>query len=219
MSRKRPKRKKKKNRASILFLLTLSATIIFGGYSLAKFDERFFPSVIEVASLNAEAKLNKELADQVQLLMTEEGVSSADFYSISSDENGKINSFSANTILVNEMCSKLASNLSEVLMSDGTYSISVPFGLMLGINSFANIGPKYDIVVRQLGGALVDYETEFRSAGINQTNYLIWLNVETRIEMINLAERIEIKISRKIALIDTVINGEVPDIINTLPGK
>ena len=61
-----------------------------------------------------------------------------------------------------------------------------------------------------MGSAEVDYETEFISAGINQTNYKIWLTVDITVSLANPLYSKRVNMTRKIMLVDTIIKGEVP---------
>ena len=56
----------------------------------------------------------------------------------------------------------------------------------------------------------VDYETSFSQAGINQTNYKVWLTVEITLRMVNPLKSTDVTTTRKIMLIDTIIKGNIP---------
>ena len=61
-----------------------------------------------------------------------------------------------------------------------------------------------------MGQSHVDYETSFVSVGINQTNFKVWLDVITEIQMVNPLEKDIVKTNRKVMIIDSVIKGNVP---------
>ena len=60
------------------------------------------------------------------------------------------------------------------------------------------------------GSAYVDYDTSFESAGINQTNFKIWINVMINVRIVNPLVSKSVEVQRKIMLIDTVIKGDIP---------
>ena len=95
-------------------------------------------------------------------------------------------------------------------------NVSVPYGAASGISFMATKGPKIVFEIMPDGNSEVDYETEFVSAGINQTNYKIWLTVEISVSLINPIYEKNMIMTRKIMLADMVINGEVPDYYNRL---
>ena len=59
--------------------------------------------------------------------------------------------------------------------------------------------------------ALVNYNTEFNSVGINQSNFKIWIDINTTVRIINPLQKKEIEFNRKVMIVDTVINGVVPE--------
>ena len=56
-----------------------------------------------------------------------------------------------------------------------------------------------------------DYQTEFVSAGINQINYKIWLNLSMDMKVVNPLYQETITLNRKIMLCDLVFSGKVPE--------
>ena len=89
--------------------------------------------------------------------------------------------------------------------------INIPLGVITGIEVFSNIGPNIPFYIKPMGIASVDYETSFSAEGINQTNFKIWLNIAMDIKIVNPLRSETISVSRKIMLVDTVINGTVPE--------
>lgn len=213
------KRKKHKKVHLKLYILSfLLAVVLICSYIVSLFNQRFLPAIIEIASIDAQTNINKLINDSLAGTTRDLGLNSSDFYVKSIDNSGKINSLSANTILINDVCSRLAAEISEKLSDTGAQTVSIPIGALLDIDILANTGPHYSVKVLPKGNATVDYETEFISAGINQINYQIWLIIETKVHIVNPMQNREIVITRKVSLVNTVINGEVPPAyINTIP--
>ena len=129
--------------------------------------------------------------------------------------DGQINFFSANNILIDELCCKLAIYIPKEFLNDEKNS-QISFGLgtlitsILGINFFNFSGPKIKIRVYPIGNALVDYETRFKSAGINQTNFQVWLKVKFNSQIISPFNKKKFVFAKRIFLVNTIINGQVP---------
>lgn len=175
-------------------------------------DERFLPTVIEVASLESKNTINRAVNQATRVVSEAMDLRSGDFYFKSVDENGKLEALTVNTVLVNEVCVLLSEELTESFHEVQYQEISVPLGTILGIKSLANMGPKYPFTVMPVGEAIVDYESSFTSAGINQVNFQIWLNIEATMKIANPLQSQTIVITRKVPLVNTIINGEVPSI-------
>ena len=50
----------------------------------------------------------------------------------------------------------------------------IPLGNISEGKIFANLGPKINIQVLPTGSAIINYDKEFRSTGINQINHTVW---------------------------------------------
>ena len=55
-----------------------------------------------------------------------------------------------------------------------------------------------------------DIKTEFESAGINQTVYRIYLNLECNVSILTSYKTIQETIQNQVLLVETVIMGDVP---------
>lgn len=218
MSRKydRGYTKKEKYRNFLFLIFVLFIILIF--FIVKTFNQRMLPIVLEITELNSKTQINRIINDSMKDNIEIHSLNSADFYIKTADANGNLNSLSVNTILVNQICSQLAVDISEKLSVLKTEVVAVPVGTVLGIDSLSNIGPKYKIKILPLGDATVNYESSFTSVGINQINFQIWLNIESAIKVVNPLQSNEIKVTRKMALVDTVFSGEIPKTyINTTP--
>ena len=122
----------------------------------------------------------------------------------------------ADTKFVNAICTEISDYINKEMYDLDNNNVSVPYGAASGISFMANKGPKIVFEIMPDGNSEVDYETEFVSAGINQTNYKIWLTVEISVSLINPIYEKNMIMTRKIMLADMVINGEVPDYYNRL---
>lgn len=206
--------KKIRKRKTIVFII-FSVIIVMLTTTVAVFDKRLFPAVIEIAHINAQNKLNVAISNSLDNVTEEMKLSSSDFYIKGLDNENKINSLTANTLLINEVCSRLAEDLSTELIQMEVEEVSIPIGILFGINFLGASGPSYTIKILPKGNAAVDYETLFDSAGINQINFQIWVKVTAKIQIINPITNNEIVVNRKISLVNTIINGEVPSAMIT----
>lgn len=214
-SLKHKKRGSKKNLTKIYILAFLLLVLFLSSHLISLFNQRFLPIIIEIAQINAQANINRLMNDALADIVRELSLEATDFYTGSVDADGNIQSLSANTLLINDICARLAADLSEKLSTTEGQTVSVPIGSLLGIDILANTGPDYAIELLPRGHTTVDFETAFVSAGINQTNYQIWLTVDARVQIVNPMQETEIAVTRKIPLVNTVINGAVPPGIHT----
>jgi sporulation protein YunB len=169
------------------------------------------PLVNAIATLEARNRINKIILDTINRTVTESEIVSSDFYSKTEDTDGMITSFAVNTVLVNALCAELADKISDEFVLPESTAISIPMGTLTGIELFANTGPSYNVRVLPHGSADVNYETLFESAGINQVNFQVWLDVSVNMRIINPLLPGDIIVERRVPIVNTVFSGKVPE--------
>ena len=206
---RRSPKKPRAMRAALVFLLcVISCAALF----ISAFDKKLAPTVLEIARIKGITKINSVIDSSIREAVTRQGIASEDFYEKSVDVNGAVQSLSINTMLVNEICSKLSASISESLISIGEEKISVPIGSVSGIEMFSNYGPRYTFKVLPYGNAYVDYSSNFTDSGINQIKFEIWLTIDAKIKIVNPLKSFNIDVSRKVLLVSAIIAGDVPPV-------
>ena len=82
----------------------------------------------------------------------------------------------------------------------------------------SGMGPGISINIIPSGTVTTELKTEFKSQGINQTVYRIYLEVVCNEKILTSYNSIEIKITNQILLVETVIVGNVPETYYNLEG-
>ena len=212
MKRKKARRAGRKRPGGTKLTAMLAAALLIASvfFALYGVDRKILPIMIEIAGANVKTRINAFIAESVNDYSRENGLKSEDFYIKSADSNGRISALSVNSVLVNDMCAKIAADVSAGLANLSPEDVAVPVGALLGFGPLANRGPALSVKILPHGSASVDYETSFASAGINQVNYQIWLKVSAAAEIVNPFRDAPITIERKIMLVNTLITGEIP---------
>ncbi|MEA4816210.1 MAG: sporulation protein YunB [Lachnospiraceae bacterium] len=177
-------------------------------FAVLVFNNRILPKAIEISRLEAQNVSNMCINTAVMKVIEETGVSASDFFG---SANSDVKGFSVNTVLVNKLCSKISVELNEEIKSINDRKIKIPIGAASDMGIFNNIGPDIGFKLLEHGTSYVDYETSFEEAGINQTNFKIWLNVSVNVKIVNPLVSKDINVQRKIMLVDTVIKGDIPE--------
>jgi len=207
------KRRKLKKKINLFKKIVFTMLIMFmTGFVMfaTAYNKRILPAVIEISKLNAITKINSVISDSVGKAISDKELETEDFYYKTTNADGRIQSLTVNSMLVDSLCSTLAVEISSELSSLEKEKIKIPIGAITGFSSMANLGPSYTARIQPLGAATVDYSTNFESVGINQINFQIWLQVEARLLVVNPLQSHDILVERKVLLLDTVFAGEVP---------
>ncbi len=207
------KRRKKIFKFKLALFLCLTSTIFLFVFALYSIDRQLMPTVLATIDIQLKNKLNSAINKAVQEVIKEEKINAADFYIKTQDSDAKITSISVNTLLVNDICSKIAEEVSAEFMSISSDEVKVPLGSLVGVSAFSNAGPTFGVLVQPVGNVVVDYNTSFQSVGINQINFQVWLNVDSSIRVVIPMQEAEINVNRKVSLVNTVFSGQVPNVL------
>ncbi len=204
---RRKNRKKNKNdrifTSFFIFISIFLLTIIV----LYQSEKKIIPSLQEISHARSTAIANELINDCVQRVLSDLPITTEDFITVTEDNT----TYTANTQQINLFSTRLNNEVNTAMQSLPNEKIQIPLGAAFRSTFFANHGPKIPFTLMPAGAITSDYETSFTSAGINQTNYKIWINLSFEIQIVNPLYHEKIVFTRKIMLIDTIIRGKVPD--------
>lgn len=191
-----------KTARNITFLLL----IIFFVISIA-YIRFVMPISVKICQKYAITSINNII--QNSLYSSSKNIKSEDFI-LRSDNNGRLEYLSVNSMVVNNICAETASTVSQNLNNLTTSKIRLPLGVFTGLPILSHFGPSTTIRLQPIGDATADYETSMTQAGVNQVNFQVWINVHTTVSIVNPLWSKDLEITRKLTLVNTVFNGEIP---------
>lgn len=191
-----------------LVILVISLSILFTSF-IYYFDKTIAPTVLLVADAEMRAKamdiINKNIGE-----IYGGGFVYEEIMDMSKDELGKINFISADTMKLNELATKVASEAQKDIEEVGSVGVKVPIGYALKNNILAYLGPAITVKMEPIGRIKTSYESSFESAGINQTRHKIYINLETNLKIVLPLQSREVIVKHQIPIADNIILGEVP---------
>ncbi len=205
-----PKIKEYKNQSKkirkIYFTITMYAiTIVTGWYTLKSIDPIFEGLCTSKALGIATDITNRKTSEVLAKYDYKETVQ------ITKSEDEKNNILKTDVVLLNEIISDIAIEVQKEIDSLSNQNIEIPIGALTGNKYFAGLGPKIKIKIVSTGDITTDIKTEFESAGINQTVYRIYMDIECNIAILTSYKSINHKIKNQVLLVETVIVGGVPE--------
>ncbi len=186
-------------------VILLSITIFTSSYILKSIDP-IFEGLCKSKALSIATDITNRKATEV--------LAKYDYkktVEIQKSEDGKNNILATDVVLLNEIISDMAVAIQEELEKNSTQYIEMPIGALTGNQYFAGFGPRIKIRIIPAGDIITDIRTEFKAAGINQTVYRIYVNIECNVNILTPYKTINNKINNQIMLIETVIVGDVPE--------
>ena len=190
-----------------MVFFTFTVSVMAAAFIIAT-EKYIMPAAADICLIQAKETANNIINSAVDEVLKEKSEGGRNILSLET-ENGTT-MIMADTISINLICAEISSSITEKIADMENNIVKVPYGAASGIGIFANSGPDLEFEIMPAGDTTVDYETEFTSAGINQTNYKIWLTVNITISLVNPIYDRNISMNRKIMLADTIIKGDLP---------
>lgn len=141
--------------------------------------------------------------------LQERGVDYSDFVTITRNETGEITALSADMARLNLLRAELSAHLLERL-EDSQLELTVPVGSLLPLEPTWARGPELHLRALALGTASAEFESEFTSAGINQTRHRLWLELSVPVTVLLPGGGEELTVDSRLCVAETVIVGQVP---------
>lgn len=128
-----------------------------------------------------------------------------------SSDNSKITSLRTDSKKINMLKAEISNAITENIRQGKKVAVSVPVGAFSGLVLLSSIGPELPVNLRMDGSCTTDIESEFSTAGINQTVHHIYLYVEADVSLTCPIIAHETTIVSKYELCQTVIVGSTPN--------
>lgn len=134
----------------------------------------------------------------------------------------------ANSSKLNVLAAECANAAQQRIGRLGEQGVTIPIGTISGIPMFAGLGPRITLKFTPAGAVKASFDSEFRSAGINQTLHRINLKLTATVRVILPGESQSLTVEAEAPITENVIVGSVPDaytnvtneadLLNLVPG-
>lgn len=194
-------------------LLIFIGMFIFSYYY---FTNQVSPTLKALCDSRAKAIALKATNQAVMEKM--ERVSYDKLVNTTTDNNGRIMGLNADVIKMNELAMEITTDIQQKLINISDTEIKVPMGKFMGLSVFSGYGPKITIKAIPTGNVSVDFKTEFKSEGINQTRHRIYLEIKTSVRMVAPFISDVVNFETNMTVAETVIIGDIPQTYYNLEG-
>ena len=126
------------------------------------------------------------------------------------DDSGMITMVSVNSVILNDMSTKLTQCIQKRLNEMETSPLSFPAGNVFLARLFSGKGPEIKINVYPNPSGTVEYSSDFIHTGINQSMFTLYVTADIDIKIRVGLFTYSMNISRKAAVCNIIIVGKVP---------
>ena len=170
-------------------------------------------SLRSVAREMAEAQGDSLAAEAVSFAVNQSGSQHQydELVDLEKDELGNITMVKVNGYVLNELTREMVELCEDRLMNQGEVSISVPFGSAMNSQIFSTTGPVIQMYASPYAQVNVDIDSEFTSAGINQTKHRITATIQVFLRYTLPGQSVVVQYENTLPIYETVIVGNVPN--------
>lgn len=198
-------KKRKKGILRIVILLFLLAWLLF-----LFLEQNLSQTLLDMAYATAHS-IALDTVNRAAQQVVGEGIDYARLMEVQMDAQGRVAMLRANTMHMNQLATQTAIMAQQELNSIENQVIDIPLGAALGIRFLGGFGPRISVQIVPVGAVSTHYETEFETAGINQTRHKIFLTLETSVSLIVPADSRMVSVTSTVPIAESIIVGQVPD--------
>lgn len=192
-------------------LITLAVALVVAASVIALLEHKLRPVVAEIAAAQAQNNMTAVVENAVTADLAARQVSYVDFVTIQRDEGGAITALTTDMARMNLLRSELTAAVLEALDGVDVSDVQVPLGSLFDLEPLWAKGPALKAKAMTVGTVRAEFDSQFTSAGVNQTLHRIWLEVDVPMTLLLPGGEVEASLHTRLCVAETVIVGKVPD--------
>ena len=186
-----------------LAALTLTAAIIV--------SSQLRPLLESMAVTRVSNSVHRIVIEAVDEAIQNGSISYEQLISFEKDTDGKITAVHSNMAACNRLQAEILDIILERISQVSARELSIPIGTLTGSALLAGRGPRIAVRMESIGSSSARFQNTFSSAGINQTNHRIILNIDVSVSVLLPGFTTATKVSNAVTVAETVIVGSVPE--------
>ncbi len=199
----------KKRRFSVVkrwFVLILCLIIVFAFCFIS-----VKPFVFVYAKSEAETIILNAANQAVLNVLEQNNITYSDVSNISRTTEGIITGIEINVEKINLLKSQISNEVSKIISQNNKYDLYIPVGTLFGNEYTTGYGPRIHFKMQLTETAIVDFESSFTAAGINNVLHQILITIKINASVLLMGCTDGFSVSTTAIAAQTVMAGEVPD--------
>lgn len=201
---------RKRRRRKARFLLCFFLLVLTGGFCYVFMVVN--PIVVESTKQMIYSLSTTAVSDAVYDVLSEENFTYKDFLIVERDSSENIVFVTFDTVKLNLMARRFYQVAQEYLDKMGDGGIDVAIGAFTGLPFLVGIGPKVNLKLVSIGAMTSVFESNFVSAGVNQTNHSLFIHLYASVSLMLPAYSATIDSVTEMLVAESVISGKVPEV-------
>ena len=203
------KRRGKKIKIKYKFFILFCCFLLIVVGALLFFINCIKPIMVKSSEAQVRSSTSRAVNSAVQTVISESNVYD-DLIEITTDQNGKIIFIQVKSLMVNKLAKEVGKVAGQNLDLIKNQGVSIPLGTLSGVSFLVGVGPDITFHIMAIATIHSKFSSEFTSAGINQTNHRIYLNIQTDVELILPTATKSITVNSHILICEAILVGDIP---------
>ncbi|MDD2227269.1 MAG: sporulation protein YunB [Clostridia bacterium] len=204
------KRKKEKFSFKIKAVSVLCFFIIFIILFLIYLANIVSPVILQASEAKIKSLTQKAMSRAVYSIIMSETDTYSELLNYTYDEEGSVSLITVNSIYVNMLSRQITSLAQSSIDNLADAGIDINLGAFTGITALADAGPFVKMKLNAIGTVSTFFRSEFLSAGINQTNHRIYINLRSVVSVILPINSPQVNVATEVIVGETIIVGKIP---------
>lgn len=193
-------------------VITIGVALLLGIGTIVWMQEKLRPMVAQAAKSQIQTTIVAIMDQAVAESLDNGSVEYEDLVSIQRNEQGEVISLTTDSGAMNQLRLELVSEVCQALDGIEVSELKIPLGSLLDSELVWARGPYITARALWVGSVSAEYESDFSSAGVNQTVHRIWLDLSVPVTVLLPGNSLAIPVQTSICIAETVIVGQVPQL-------
>ena len=202
------KRRKKKQRSTAFKLLWAGLALAVVAAVVLSLMR---PVIFAYSQTVAKRMLLSAANEAVVNVLRETQTDYDDLVHLSTDRENRITGLQIDALAVNLLKSKISLEIERIAAAEETFYTYIPIGSFLGSEYTAGLGPKIRFSMQLTSNSAVEFQSEFKDAGLNQVVHRIYLYITVTGRLVLAGAKDTFSVETSALLAETVIVGITPD--------
>ena len=189
--------------------LTVALLVSFGVVHTLEAQMR--PVLLNIAEVQTHNAITALLEKSIARGLEQQPFSYGEIVTIQRNENGDIAALTTDMVRMNRLRNQLLEELLDALGGLEDTTIQIPVGSLVDSELLWGRGPSIEVYSVAMGTVSAEFESEFSSAGVNQTLHKIWLSLSVPVKVLLPGAQLETQVDTRMCVAETVIVGQVPN--------
>lgn len=209
------KRAKQQRNAVIRFCVGAVAVILLAALGLS----RMRPVILQYAQNVAEGILLNAANEAVVNVLRDNQIDYDDIVRLSCDRDNRITGLQIDALTINMLKSQIALEIGRIAAAQESFNTSIPIGTFFGSEYTAGHGPKIKFSMQLTSNSAVNFQSEFKDAGLNQVVHRVLLHITVTGRLVFVGQKNTFSVESSALLAETVIVGLTPEAFTEVIGS